>query len=490
MTPGPEGWEEPYRLKKLDELRALGLDPYQDGFRRTLTIGGVLPDFEAHLGEQQAIAGRLRAIRGHGGAVFADIEDESGRLQLHLRKDLLNDAFAVVELLDVGDIVGAEGTLFRTRRGEPSLEVTALHLLAKALRPLPEKRHGLTDPDLRYRHRYLDLIVNEDVRRVFVTRSRVVAELRHFLDERGFLEVETPVLSTVASGAAARPFSTFFNAMDQEAYLRIATELHLKRLLVGGFPKVYEIGHVFRNEGVDRHHNPEFTMLEVYEAYGDEESMMTLTEEMVAHVALAATGSHTVEVEGVTIDFTPPWRRISVPQRIREATGIRIEDLATGEDWRRAAQQAGIPSESQIPDAKVVEGFYEKFIEPDCIQPTHVYDYPLLISPLAKRHQDRPNVTRRFEPFCMRYELGNGFAELNDPLDQRQRFLDQLRQRQAGDEEAQALDEDFLLALEHGMPPAGGLGIGVDRLVALLTGQPSLRDVILFPFTRTKDATP
>lgn len=490
MTPEPGDWEEPFRLKKLDELRALGVDPYGDGFMRTTSVGEVLKDFDAHLRQHRAIAGRVRAIRGHGGAVFADIEDESGRLQLHLRKDLLNEAFAVVELLDVGDIIGAEGTLFRTRRGEPSLEVTGLHVLAKALRPLPEKRHGLTDPDLRYRHRYLDLIANEDVRRVFVTRSRVVSELRRFLDERGFLEVETPVLSPVAAGAAARPFSTFYNAMDQEAYLRIATELHLKRLLVGGFPKVYEIGHVFRNEGVDRHHNPEFTMLEVYEAYGDEESMMRLTEEMVAHVALAVTGSHTVEVEGVTIDFSPPWRRLSVAERILEATGMRIEDLATGDDWRRAAKQVGIPSDSQIPDAKVVEGFYEKFIEPDCIQPTHVYDYPVLISPLAKRHPDRPNVTRRFEPFCMGHELGNGFAELNDPLDQRQRFMDQLRQRQAGDEEAQALDEDFLLALEHGMPPAGGLGIGVDRLVALITGQPSLRDVILFPFTRTKDPAP
>lgn len=491
MTDRPADWEEPHRLEKLSQLRAMGIEPYQDAYPVTLSLREAKRTFEARLGEVHTLAGRLRALRLHGRAAFADLDDGTEKLQLHLREDLLGDrAWATVALLDIGDIIGVKGPFFRTRRGEDTLEAHELTVLTKALRPLPAKWHGLQDVDLRYRQRYLDLIANPEVRRVFEARSRIVREIRRFLDDRNFMEMETPVLSQVASGAAARPFVTHSNALDVDAYLRIATELHLKRLLVGGFPKVYELGRVFRNEGIDRQHNPEFTMLEVYEAYVDEEAMMCLVEELLGHLVEAETGGSTLTYQGVELDFATPWPRVSVAEVLREKAHLHIEDLDDGKAWREAAKSLGLPSDPQLPDAKIVEGFFEHYIEAELVQPTFLVDYPVLISPLAKRHRDRPAVTRRFEPYVFRLEIGNGFAELTDPLDQRERFVEQARQRNAGDEEAHAFDEDFLKALEHGMPPAGGLGVGVDRLVALFTDQPSLRDVILFPFTRPKEGMP
>lgn len=485
---GPE-WEEPFRLKKLEDLRALGIEPFGDRFEATAEISSLKADFDEHVGETHAIAGRLRAVRTHGKAAFADLEDATGRLQIHLRQDVLGEMYEAVALLDIGDVLGVKGTLFRTQRGEESVEVQNLWVLAKALRPLPEKRKGIQDTDLRYRQRYLDLIANPEVREVFRTRSLIMTGIRRFLDDRGFLEMETPVLGPVASGAAARPFITHHNTLGMDAYLRVATELHLKRLIVGGFPKVYELGRVFRNEGIDTQHNPEFTMLEVYQAYGDEEDVMRLTEDLVSHLAQTLLGSTRITYQGTELEFKAPWRRVSIVDALRERAGVQVEELVTGDDWRREAKRLGLPSDPHVPDGKVVEGFVEHFIEPDLVQPTFLKDHPVIISPLSKRDPQRPQVTKRFEPYVMGHELGNGFAELNDPVDQRGRFLDQARQRQSGDEEAHAWDEDFLTALEHGMPPTGGLGIGVDRLVMLLTDQPSIRDVILFPFMRPRESS-
>ncbi len=485
----PPEWEEPSRLVRLEALYNRGVAPYGARYEISAEISDLLPDFDRVLGTHQRLAGRLKAIRTHGGAAFADMDDGSGTLQLHLRSDLLQDDYGLVELLDLGDIVGAEGDLIRTRRGEPTLEVSGLTVLAKALRPLPAKWHGLQDPDLRYRQRYLDMIANPAVRDIFRRRAEVMREIRRQLDELGFVEVDTPILTPIATGTAARPFISHHHALDQSVYLRIATELYLKRLLVGGMHKVYELGRIFRNEGLDSFHNPEFTLLEVYQAFADETVMMELAEQLISGVVVRLTGSPALTYQGSRLDFTPPWPRISLPKLLEEEAGLDLAALGSESDWRQAAQARGLAVEGK-PLAKVIDAFFQRYAEPHLEQPSFLIDYPRAISPLAKAKPSAPHLTCRFEPFCLGKELGNGYAELNDPLDQRRRFVEQEAARGQGDEEAHAFDEDFLTALEHGMPPAGGLGIGVDRLVMLVTDQASIRDVLPFPLLRNRPEQP
>ena len=476
------------RLEKLQQLREAGVDPYGGRFDCTHTTAAVQRHFDQLEGQEVTLAGRLRAIRGHGKASFADLQDRDGRLQLYVRIDIAgSETYAIFHQLDIGDIIGVRGRVFRTHRGEISLEVHELTVLCKSLRPLPEKWHGLTDVDLRYRQRYLDLIVNPEVRQVFITRTRVLRAIRTFLDNRGFLEVETPSMHTIPGGAAARPFITHHNALDIDLYLRIALELHLKRLLVGGLEKVYEMGRIFRNEGLSTKHNPEFTMLELYQAYADYNDMMSLLEEMVAFVAREALAATTITYQGEELELTPPWPRLTMRAAIEKYTGIDFGELTTTAAARQAANELGVQLEPGLSQGQIVNEVFENLVEPHLVQPTFVIDYPVAISPLAKRKKDNPELTYRFEAFIAGRELANAFSELNDPLDQRRRFEDQMAARAAGDEEAHRLDEDFLRALEYGMPPAGGMGIGIDRLVMLLTDAPSIRDVILFPTMRPRE---
>ncbi len=475
------------RLEKLKELQQQGIDPYGERFQRTHVTKDIKNNFSELEGTSAAIAGRILAIRGHGKVSFFDLQDREGRLQLYIRRDKVGEEqYQLFDKLDIGDIIGARGKIFRTRRGEISLEVEQLTLLAKGLRPLPEKWHGLKDTDLRYRQRYLDLIVNPGVRQVFITRARVIKAIRTFLDNRGFLEVETPTMHTIAGGAAARPFITHHNALNMELYLRIALELHLKRLLVGGLEKVYEMGRIFRNEGISTKHNPEFTMLELYQAYADYEVMMELLEDMLAYVANEALGTTVVTYQGTELDFTPPWPRLTMVEAIEKYTGVNFASLPAAEA-RQEAIKLGLEIEPGLEWGKIVNEVFEATVEPELIQPTFIIDYPVTISPLAKRKKDNPELTYRFEAFVAGRELANAFSELNDPLDQRRRFELQAAERAAGDEEAHMMDEDFLRALEYGMPPAGGMGIGIDRLVMVLTDSPSIRDVILFPTMRPRE---
>ncbi|WXJ86171.1 Lysine--tRNA ligase [Moorella humiferrea] len=475
------------RLEKLKELREEGIDPYGGRFARTHTTAQVRLNFEELEGREASLAGRIMAIRGHGKASFVDLQDRDGRLQLYIRIDNVGaEVYGFFRKLDIGDIIGVKGRVFRTHRGEISLEVRDLVLLCKSLRPLPEKWHGLKDVDLRYRQRYLDLIVNPEVKEVFITRAKILRAIRSFLDARGFLEVETPSMHAIPGGAAARPFITHHNALDIDLYLRIALELHLKRLLVGGLEKVYEMGRVFRNEGISTKHNPEFTMIELYQAYADYEDMMHLLEEMVAYVAAEALGRTTVTYQGEEINLTPPWPRLTMFAAIEKYTGVDFSRL-NEEEARRAAMELGVELEPGLDWGKIVNEVFEARVEPHLIQPTFILDYPVAISPLAKRKKENPELTYRFEAFIAGRELANAFSELNDPLDQRRRFEEQMAARAAGDEEAHMLDEDFLRALEYGMPPAGGMGIGIDRLVMILTDSPSIRDVILFPTMRPKE---
>jgi len=409
-------------------------------------------------------------------------------VQADLRQDVLgDDAYdAFVDLVDLGDFVGVTGTLFRTRTGEPTIEARDYTILTKALRAPPEKWHGLQDVEVRYRQRYLDLIANAEVRDIFQLRSRAIAAIRRFLDERGFLEVETPVLQPKAGGAAAKPFVTYHNALDRSLFLRVATELHLKRLVVGGFERVYEIGRVFRNEGVSTKHNPEYTLLEAYQAYADYQDIMRLVEEMVAYVAREALGSTSVKYGDTEIDLAPPWPRLTLRQAILDHTGIDFEAHADAASLRQATAPLGVELPASAGRGKLIDELLSTFVEPKLIQPTFLLDYPVELSPLAKRKPDNPNLVERFEGFLAGREIANAFSELNDPLDQRERFREQARLRAAGDEEAETVDEDFLVALEHGMPPTGGLGIGIDRLVMALAGQQSIREVILFPQLRER----
>jgi len=472
----------------LDELREAGVDPYPRRFVRTHFTGEIADEYEMYEGKTVSVAGRLMSIRSHGKAGFADLVDAGGTIQLFVRRDDVgDDAFAVWKLLDVGDHVGAEGEVMKTRTGETSVRVKELSVLSKALRPLPEKWHGLRDVEVRSRKRYLDLIANPESRRVFLARSAVLRSIRSFLDERGFLEVETPILQPIYGGAFATPFVTHHEALDADLYLRIADELYLKRLIVGGLERVFEIGKDFRNEGMDRTHSPEFTQLELYQAYADYEDMMALTEEMVVEAAKEATGGTAITWQGRSIDLSPPWRRLTVDDAVRDALGVGAG--APPEELAGAFEKAGVELPEKRDRAALIETALDELVEPELIEPTFLMDYPKEISPLAKEKPEFPGVVERFEPFIGGLEIGNSFSELNDPVEQRARLELQEAERRGGDSEAQGIDEDFLTALEHGMPPTGGLGIGVDRLVMLLTDSAHIRDVILFPAMRHEAGT-
>lgn len=490
--------QELQRRQKLQSLRSRGIEPYQSRFDRTHTSAEALALFEQveksagveARSERVALAGRLVAIRVMGKATFAHLQDHAGRIQLLAKVDQLgDDAYKRFTDLDLGDIIGAQGTLFRTKRGEITCEIDDFVLLAKALRPLPEKYHGLKDKELRYRQRYLDLIANPQVMDVFLARSRLVDETRTFLRGRGFVEVETPVLQAMAGGATARPFRTHHNALDMDLYLRIALELYLKRLIVGGYDRVYEIGRIFRNEGMDQWHSPEYTMLELYQAYTDVEGMMELTESLVIHLVERVKGTPTIQYQGQEIVFSRPFKRMEMLEAVSKLVG---QDVSTADE---PALQALIKKHDIEPKpglgwGGLIAELFEELVQDTLVQPTFVLGHPVEVSPLAKRRTSDPRLTDRFELFIAGEEIANAFSELNDPDDQRTRFEDQARARAAGDDETHPMDEDFLTALEYGFPPTGGMGLGIDRLVAILTDQPSLRDVILFPSLRARHAEP
>jgi len=481
------------RIRKAEEIRKSGTSPYPNDQK----VGWTAAAARQAAGERTAgelerteirvdVAGRMVASRGFGKAAFVVIADRTGRLQAYIRKDKVGDeAYSLfMKAADVGDIVWVEGLLFITRTGELTVQAERFRLLSKAIRPLPEKWHGLVDVETRYRQRYVDLIVNEKVKEVFRTRARIIAYLRSFLAERDFLEVETPMMQPVAGGAAAKPFVTRHNALDMDLYLRIAPELYLKRLLVGGFERVFEINRNFRNEGISTQHNPEFTMVEFYQAYATHEDLMRLTEEMISGLALSLFGATAVEVQGEKIDFAPPWERITVAGAVARYGGVPEEKLADPAFLRQMALSLGIAAKEDWAPGRLLVEIFEEVAERKIRGPSFVTEYPIEVSPLSRRNDLRPGIVDRFELIVLGREIANAFSELNDPLDQRRRFEEQLRQRERGDEEAHAMDEDFLRALEHGMPPAAGEGIGIDRLVMLFTDSPSIRDVILFPQLR------
>ena len=480
------------RREKMQAFADMGVAPYGHRYVVDHHAGEIKEQFAGLEGEDEgdevSIAGRLMAIRGHGKASFATLRDASGDIQVYFKLDVLGEEKYKQQFrkLDIGDIVGIKGIVFKTHRGEVTVRVEDFDLLAKSLRPLPEKFHGLKDVDIRYRQRYLDLIMNLDVRETFRKRSKAIKAIRKYLDERDFLEVETPVLSTIAGGAAARPFITHHNALDIDLYLRIATELNLKRLVVGGLERVYEMGRVFRNEGMDVRHNPEFTSIEVYQAYADYNDIMDMTEGIVQSAAQAVCGSLQVTYQGVTIDFSQA-KRISMNDAVKEATGKDFLSCQTVEEARKMADEIGVPYEPRHGIGGILNQAFEEKVEETLMQPTFITNHPTEISPLAKRNPDDPRVTDRFEFFAYGRELANGFTELNDPIDQKGRFLDQLKQREAGDDEAHVMDEDYVQALEYGLPPTGGLGVGIDRLVMFLTDAPSIRDVLLFPTMKPLD---
>lgn len=482
------------RYQKVLELRAQGIDPYPPRVSRTHTSREAIAALERAEQEGSSepvrvtVAGRLVAWREMGKITFAHIEDGEGRIQLFFQVNTLGEeAYRMaLKYLDLGDFVEASGEMFRTRTGEPTVRVTAWRLLAKVLNPPPEKWHGLTDVEQRYRQRYVDLMSNPEVRRIFVVRSKILRAIRDFLDDLGYIEVETPILQPVYGGAEARPFITHHNWAKRDLYLRIATELYLKRLLVGGFERVYEIGKDFRNEGISTKHNPEFTVIEAYQAYGDYYDMMELAENCWATVAERVLGSTTITYQGHTIDLTPPWRRITMRDAILERTGIDIEQADTFEALQAAIKERGLHVDPKPTWGKLVDELFSEYVEPTLIEPTFVVDYPREISPLAKQKPDNPKLVERFEFFIGGLELGNAFTELNDPIEQLERFRDQQRQRAAGDEEAHPIDEDFINALMYGMPPTGGIGWGIDRMTMLYTDKASIREVILFPQLRER----
>ena len=468
------------RREKLEKLKAEGKNPHKIVNFRNRTLSKEIKDnFDEFEGKNVRVAGRIMARRGHGNMSFMDVQDSLGQIQVVNRKNIMGDNFKETKGYDIGDIIGIEGKVFKTNQGEVSIETEHADLLTKSLQILPEKWHGLKDPDIRYRQRYVDLIVNPEVKDVFVLRSRIISEIRKFLENRGFLEVETPILNTIAGGASARPFITHHNSLDIGMYLRIASELYLKRLIVGGFDKVYEIGRMFRNEGMDATHNPEFTTMELYQAYGDFEDMMEITETMVETVANKVKGTSLVEFDGKEIELKAPWKRISMIDAVKEHSGVDFNEITEYEDAVKIAKEKGVDVKSTR--GEIIAEFFDEFVEDKLIQPTFIIDYPVEISPLAKRKNDDPNLTYRFEAFINGAEIANAFSELNDAVDQKQRFLDQVAKREAGDDEAHMMDYDFVNALEVGMPPTGGLGIGIDRLIMILTGQRSIRDVLLFP---------
>jgi len=476
------------RIAKIRKLREAGINPYPYRYDRTHLASDVLAGFDTLEGTDVRVAGRLLTARVMGKASFAHMLDQSGRIQIYVRRDKVGEQqYDLFKSLDSGDFLGVSGKPFRTRTGEVTVEAEQITLLSKALRGLPEKWHGLTDTEKRYRQRYLDLISNEEVRTVFKQRSRIIDAIRRYLVDDGFLEVETPILQPIHGGAAARPFMTHHNALDRDLYLRIALELYLKRCVIGGIERVFEIGRNFRNEGISTRHNPEFTMMELYQAYADYGDIMVLVEQMVSTVAEQVLGVTTVEYGGHTVDFRPPWPRVKMRDAIRIESGIDYEDYPTAEALHAAMREKGVHADPNSSRAKLIDDLLSAFVEQKLIQPTFLIDYPVEMSPLAKRKRDDFAVVERFEAYVGGMEIANAFSELNDPLEQRERFVQQLAQRAAGDEETQPMDEDFLLAMEHGMPPTGGLGVGIDRLVMLLTGNSSIREVILFPQLRTRE---
>jgi len=470
------------RRRKMDALREKGIEPFGQKFEADHYSTDIVDNFDQLEGKEVTIAGRLISIRSHGKAAFAHLQDYQGKVQIYLRQDQVGaEQYENFDLVDIGDFIGCVGEVFKTRKGEVTVNVREYVYLAKALRPLPEKWHGLKDVDLRYRQRYVDLIVNEEVRQTFINRSKIISTMRELLNGWGFLEMETPIMQTIAGGALARPFVTHHNTLDMKLYLRIATELHLKRLLVGGLDKVYEIGRIFRNEGISTIHNPEFTSVEIYQNYADYEDMMTITENLVHQIALKVFGTGKISFQGREVDLTPPWPRETMIDIVRKYSGVDFSQIPDKEAAFDAAVKAGLEPDKGLPWGEILYMFFEEFCEVQLLDPIFVTDFPIEVSPLAKKLPSDPRLTLRFEGFIAGWEIANAFTELNDPIDQRERFEQQLGKRESGDDEAHVMDEDFINALEHGMPPAGGLGIGIDRMVMLLTDNVSIRDVILFP---------
>lgn len=473
------------RREKLSQLRDEREKAFAEKYEKTHHAAEVEDNFEELEEKEVKLAGRLMAIRTHGKASFADLMDMSGKVQLYVKQNNIGEErYEFFQDLDLGDLVGITGTVFKTNRGQVSVRVSSFELLTKSLRPLPEKFHGLKDKDIRYRQRYLDLIVNPDVKETFVIRSKIIKEMRRYLEERGFLEVETPMMHPIAGGATAKPFVTHHNTLDMDLFLRIAPELYLKKLIVGGFERVFEINRNFRNEGMSYKHNPEFTTMELYQAQADYYDMMELTENLVSHLAEEVLGTQTLEYEETELDFTAPWERITMVEAVKKYADVDFTEFDTAEEAYEAAASVGVKPEKGLSYGEVLNEVFEERVEDKLIQPTFIMDYPIEVSPLAQKIEDDPRFTYRFEAFIYGREIANAFSELNDPEEQKRRFEKQVEMREAGDEEAQMMDYDFIRALEYGMPPTGGLGIGIDRLIMLLTDSSSIRDVILFPTMR------
>ena len=477
------------RREKLEEIRQLGVDPYAYKYSPTHTTQEIREQF-AEVGDQPdetksvRVAGRIMTKRDHGKSGFAHLQGGSERLQIYVRQNAVGEeAYQVYRKLDVGDVIGVGGPVFRTRTGEITVLVNEVELLAKSLRPPPEKWHGLQNKETRYRQRYADLMMNPEVMQVFINRTRMIQAVREYLNQDGFIEVETPILQPIYGGATARPFTTHHNALDMPLYLRIANELYLKRLIVGGFDRVYEFSRDFRNEGIDHDHSPEFTMIELYQAYADYEDMMCLTENLLAHTAQTVLGTTQITYKGDSISLDPPWRRLTMIESLKEEAGIDVDELSDKELYS-AILDAHIDIEDAAPRGKLIAELFEAHVEPNLVQPTFIYDYPIEVSPFAKKKRGSDSFVERFEFFIARMEMGNAFSELNDPIDQRERFIEGAKKGEDGDEDTLMIDEDYLRALEYGMPPTGGLGFGIDRLAMLLTDQTSIRDVILFPQMR------
>ena len=480
------------RREKLQALYDKGLDPWGTRFDITATTAEIEALGEdktkeelAELGQRVQTAGRLMLKRGQGKAGFAHIQDGEGRVQIYVKQDTVGaEAYELFDKMDIGDFIAVDGTIMKTNKGETTVNVESLKLMSKSLRPLPDKHHGLKDVEQRYRQRYVDLIVNPEVRKTFVMRSRIIQAMRHYFDAQGFLEVETPTLHAIAGGAAARPFITHHNALDMQLYMRIAIELHLKRLIVGGLERVYEFGRVYRNEGMSTRHNPEFTMLELYQAYADYTDIMELTEDVIIYAAETVLGTTKLEYQETEVDLSKGWKRISMADAVKEAVGVDFREVRADEEAHALAAKHNVQVEKAWKVGHILNAFFEEFVETKLIQPTFITGHPVEISPLAKKNPEDPRYTDRFELFIVGREHANAFSELNDPIDQRERFEAQLVEKEQGNDEAHEMDEDYVQALEYGMPPTGGLGIGIDRLVMLLTNQPSIRDVLLFPHMR------
>ena len=472
------------RIDKMHKIEEHGWKPFGYRFLYTHRAADIAAQFD-ELSEKETevkMAGRIMAIRGHGKTCFMDMQDKTGRIQVYVRKDVIGEEnYALIKLMDIGDTVGITGTAFRTHMGELSIKANSVEMLSKSLRPLPEKWHGLKDVETRYRQRYVDLIVNPEVRDTFVKRSQIIRSVREVLDSHDFLEVETPILNTIAGGAAARPFISYHNALDMQVYMRIAPELYLKRLIVGGMDRVYEMGRVFRNEGIDNRHNPEFTSVEFYQAFADYRDMMDLTEEVVVKTADKVLGTTTINYEGTTIELASPWKRMSMIEAVKEYSGKDFTNVTDLEEARAIAKELNVAVEPSFGIGKIINACFEEYVEDKLIQPTFITGHPKEISPLAKSNPENPEITDRFEAYIYGREICNGFTELNDPIDQKERFLKQVEERANGDEEANMMDEDFVNALEYGLPPTGGLGIGIDRLVMFLTNSSTIRDVLFFP---------